>query len=747
MTKCRNKISSLRAKRSNPIGIATRRFAALAMTVILSSLLIPDLAQAATPADKFVRTAVPYMKTVAPTDYDKLAKFDLVILPAELQVNEPQVFSELRRRNPNIVLLAYFPTKSYITGWGDSLHLAEKSGLDSSWYLLDSTGKNLSVWPGTQALSITTGWNNYLPHFVHDHILSSGMWDGIFYDEVSDTISWANNGNVDLNRDGQPDGATVADSAWKSGMTSMLATARSLDPDKIFVINGTSTPEFQRYINGRMFETFPTPWEANGDWYEIMRRYIANEPLVNQPETMIVNANTANTGNQADYKKMRFALASTLMGNGYYSFDYGDQDHGQTWRYDEYDVALGKATGGPTKATGAAAQANATTGYRFSAGVWERDYQNGIALVNPTNTNQTVTFDSEYEKIRGNQDPTVNNGSIASSVTLAPQDGLVMLRPLDKVTEAPYVNGAFIRVLDQTGTAVRTGFFAYDSRFKGSTNVIETDLTGNGAKETVVTDKNAVKIYGADNSVLASFAPFGPAWKNGMELAVGDVNGDKQKEIIVAGGAGGSPTVKIFNTNGKELKSFLAYAANFRGGVHLAVGNTDGKGADEIVTGAGPGGGPHVRLYDGNGILKTQFYAYASTFRGGVYVAAGDALGLGRAQIIAGSGFGGGPQIRLFDAGNKNQAVGSFFAFNKNLRTGVRVSAADVDGNGKVEILAESTDVFTVTSLAAPTAAENVNNQQPNSKENSNDQNTNSNPTEPTAPSIPDHPLFLGMTF
>ncbi len=717
-----------------------------ALTIIFIFALIPSRAFAAPADDKFVRTGTPFMTNVQPSDYDKISKFDLLILPAELGVNQPHIFQELRSRNPAIVLLAYFPTKSYITGWGDSLHLAEKAGIDASWFLRDAGGNILSVWPGTEALSIVSGWNFYMPQFVHDRILSTGLWDGVFYDEVSDTISWLNGGNVDLNRDGSPESPASLDASWKEGMLAMLKKARSLDPDKIIVINGTSTPEFQPLVNGRMFETFPTPWEANGDWYEIMRRYIANENVVNKPGTVIINSNSKNTGAQADYRTMRFGLASSLMGSAYFGYDGGDQSHSEAWRYDEFEISLGKPTGSPKKANGTTA-ADAGSGYRFTAGVWQRDYQNGIALVNPTDKPQNVIFDSEYEKLRGTQDPGINDGSIVSSVTIPAKDGLIMLRPLDKVSGAPYLNGAFVRVLDGTGKASRTGFFAYDSRFQGSNIVIETDLNGDGSIENAVADKTSIKVYRADGSVAASFDPFGPKWKNGMEIAVGDVDGDGRQEIVASANAGGAPMVKIFDAAGKELKSFLAYGASFKGGVHVAVGNIDGKGADEIITGAGAGGGPHVRVWDGNGTIKTQFMAYSSSFKGGVYVAAGDTMGLGREQIITGAGLGGGPQVRIFDAGMNNKALGSFFAFNKSLRTGVRVTSSDIDGNGRAEILAESSDVFTVTSLEAP-AIEII----------ESEDKIADNPDDSALPSsyegngeeksqIPDHPLFLGMEY
>jgi len=700
-----------------------------ASALVASFAFAPLSALAAPPQDKFVRTAVPFMKQVSPSEYDALARYDLVILPAELQLQGRALFDALRSRNPDIVILAYFPTKSYILGWGDTLHAGLRAGIQDGWWLRSTEGAPISVWPGTQALSATTGWSAYLTGYVHDRVLGTGYWDGIFYDEVSGDISWVNGGNVDLDRDGVRDGARAADDAWKAGMVSLLAAARRLDPDKVFVINGSSTPEFQALVNGRMFESFPTPWEANGDWYEIMRRYTVTQTQVARPEMFVVNANTGNTGNLADYRKVRFSVASTLLGNGYFSFDYGDQDHGQLWWYDEYDAALGKPAGSPKNLD---APADPT----WKGGVWQRDYANGVALVNPTGSARTVTFSSEYEKLRGAQDPRVNDGSIVSQVTIPARDGLIMLRPLDKLTGAPYVNGAYARVFDAGGAATRTGFFAYDGRFRGSAQVLEHDLDGDGRRETIVAERDAVRVLSPEGAERFKIAPFGVSWRGGMEVAVGDVDGDGALELVIAAGPGGTPQVRIYDRSGREEGSFFAYHPAFRGGVHLAVGNTDTDAAAEIVTGAGPGGGPHVRVFTHAGIVKYQFFAYDQRFRGGAHVAVGDVLGIGRGQVVTGAGFGGGPHVRIIDVADGNRVVGSFFAFNSTLRSGVRVAAADTDGNGKAEVFGMSTDVFTVTSLEAPTPeAEAVPDPAP----------VEDPPAFTIDPLYPERPLFLGM--
>ena len=44
------------------------------------------------------------------------------------------------------------------------------------------------------------------------------------------------------------------------------------------IINGNSLDSYQSSINGRMFETFPTPWEGDGSWETVMEQYLENLP-------------------------------------------------------------------------------------------------------------------------------------------------------------------------------------------------------------------------------------------------------------------------------------------------------------------------------------------------------------------------------------------------------------------------------------------------------------------------------------
>ena len=83
--------------------------------------------------------------------------------------------------------------------------------------------------------------------------------------------------------------------------------------------------------------------------------------------------------------------------------------------------------------------------------------------------------------------------------------------------------------------------------------------------------------------------------------------------------------------------------------MYVAAADVDGDGRADIVTGAGAGGGPHVKVFSGADLSTlASFYAYAPAFAGGVTVAAGDLNGDGLADVITGPGPGGGPNVKAF---------------------------------------------------------------------------------------------------
>jgi hypothetical protein len=119
--------------------------------------------------------------------------------------------------------------------------------------------------------------------------------------------------------------------------------------------------------------------------------------------------------------------------------------------------------------------------------------------------------------------------------------------------------------------------------------------------------------------------------------------------IATAPGAGGGPHVRTWRTDGTPIAGFMAYAPTFTGGVSVALGDLDGDGDDEVVTGPGPGGGPHVRVFHSDGTdTGVGFMAYDPKFTGGVNVAAIDLDGDQIDEIVTVPALGGGPHVRIW---------------------------------------------------------------------------------------------------
>jgi uncharacterized repeat protein (TIGR01451 family) len=193
---------------------------------------------------------------------------------------------------------------------------------------------------------------------------------------------------------------------------------------------------------------------------------------------------------------------------------------------------------------------------------------------------------------------------------------------------------------------------------------------------------------------LAGFYAYHPAFGGGVFVACGDVNGDGLADVVTGAGPGGGPHVRAFSVAGggvTEIAGFYAYDPRFGGGVRVAVADVNGDGLADVITGAGPFGGPHVRAFSfaGGGVTEIAgFYAYDPTFAGGVLVAGGDVNGDGIAEIITGTTRAGGP-VRVFTiAGTGHVAqLTSFFAYFPAFQGPVRVAAADVNGDGLADII------------------------------------------------------------
>ncbi len=151
--------------------------------------------------------------------------------------------------------------------------------------------------------------------------------------------------------------------------------------------------------------------------------------------------------------------------------------------------------------------------------------------------------------------------------------------------------------------------------------------------------------------------------------------------------------IRIFSRTGTRLTEWTSYSANFLGGVRVGVGDLDGDGKNEIVTGAGVGGGPHIKIWKTDGqIWGGGFFAFDSTERGGVSLAVGDIDGDKKDEIITGSGQGAMPRVRVYSGQGTIKAEISLG--DRPLVSGVQVAASDMNGDGIHEILVSQLPIF-----------------------------------------------------
>ncbi len=243
--------------------------------------------------------------------------------------------------------------------------------------------------------------------------------DGFF----TDNVVWRPRIDGDWNLDGTADAETDPKSAaWvRQGYARYFTLLNQMLPDKMQIANidwgrrEAVYPELKGLPKGGLMEgLIGKSYSVEGwaGWNGLLAWYRKTMTAVSDPKLVIFNQ----SGDINDFKSLRYGMATCLMDDGYFAFNELSKGYSGVAWFDEFDAKLGQATSEPPTSD-------------WQKGVYRRDFQNGIALVNPKgNGTVTVTLEGDFRRLSGAREHTVNNGQVVRSVTLSDRDGIILMR-------------------------------------------------------------------------------------------------------------------------------------------------------------------------------------------------------------------------------------------------------------------------------------------------------------------------------
>jgi hypothetical protein len=313
----------------------------------------------------------------------RLAFSDVVAgLSLWAQTQSPDSLHRLRQLNPNIVLLPYRISQEQETNLvppsdaSIDLNYRFQVGLPDQWFVRDSQGNPVPDpdWPFIRKMNISPycsvidgqTFNSYLLNWLDGTVFASGMWDGVFFDNLFGRVNphilnYSNPALLDYDwnlnhlRDETP--AMSSEMTREAGLR-MLQDLRSRVGDLQLVIGNTgSLPElhFAPYVNGYVFEGFNFNWDAPwlplksaAGWRLAFDTYQAMQAAVKSPKVNILEG-SGDTGyginpdrsylypTARDIQIHRFTLGTVLLDDGFYEYDLLSNVSAPYW-FDEYSV-------------------------------------------------------------------------------------------------------------------------------------------------------------------------------------------------------------------------------------------------------------------------------------------------------------------------------------------------------------------------------------------------------------------------
>jgi hypothetical protein len=373
--------------------------------------------------------AIDYASTTSLDRKKLLAKFKLVIIGGRGPSVLNSFTSGIKSINPYTRIGVYvaFNELKCDPIWGNYTYTAVQEANKAGFWLRYANGTrtqwtsaygncdiNISAWGKKNAAGQT--WMQYKARYDYDRLLKNvPKVEYIFSDN---TFSLP---RVDADwkriRTNQPRTDSTIIATQRQGQAAYWAAMRSLKSSVKIIGNANndlSNSEYRYKLNGAMQEAaMGKSWslETWAGWDKMMARYRGQIRNSAAPKDVFLEVR----GSTTNYKLMRYGLASALLENGWFVHLPLTGTFQPKW-FDEYEAPLGTPVESPPTAP-------------RSNGIWMRKYQNGLVLVNPSKTyTRSIYIGTAYKRLKGTQDPYVNNGAYQSTVTLGPRQGLLMIK-------------------------------------------------------------------------------------------------------------------------------------------------------------------------------------------------------------------------------------------------------------------------------------------------------------------------------
>ena len=285
-----------------------------------------------------------------------LSKWDELIIGYEFINQQPQLFDDLRRYNPDQKILVYVDPMVVTDspeGQPGDLEYDFIAGVDPEWYAYNEWGEIISYWGSTIHMNVTRHcpeiggmqFRDYLIEFIRTRLyplMEDGTIDGIFLDEMSGGgYTWWDplfDGSFDYDRDGYVDHPDSVQTWLIEAMEIYADSTTYGKPENTYIIGNNCKPRHAS-LNGKFYEAFPAFWEGylEGSLHDLD---VWNS-LAGPDNFTTVNGLYPTD----DMHHFRHIFAASLLSDNYFSFSHTTQDHYQLTWYDLFDENLGLPLG------------------------------------------------------------------------------------------------------------------------------------------------------------------------------------------------------------------------------------------------------------------------------------------------------------------------------------------------------------------------------------------------------------------